>query len=325
SMSRDDVDRIVVQFNGEGNTDQVTAYMKNMVGSYTEPVADAAPAVAAPTPTQAAEDVMSILSTHYTAGVVISEVNPGWGQQTILTEVELNGDPLWKMSNLNYQGQNLATTDISTMEYVHVDVWSESGEAFNFFLLDAGSPEVSQAITPTAGGAWHSVDIPLADYDAVRELVRTNLVQLKWDGTVSLMYIGNLYFWKNPTAAGDTCDHTFVMNDTYDDTWDGGSVDILVNGTVVVSTNGPANGVANDTLAFDAASGDVITLGNWVPGSYPGEISWAMLDGEGTVIAYGDYGDVNFLGNEITAYCTPPPPPCPHTLVMNDQYNDTWD
>jgi len=39
SMSRDDVDRIVVQFNGEGNNDQVTAYMKNMVGSYTEPVA----------------------------------------------------------------------------------------------------------------------------------------------------------------------------------------------------------------------------------------------------------------------------------------------
>ena len=38
-MSRDDVDRIVVQFNGEGNNDQVVAYMKNMVGSYTEPVA----------------------------------------------------------------------------------------------------------------------------------------------------------------------------------------------------------------------------------------------------------------------------------------------
>ena len=36
SMARDDVDRIVVQFNGEGNNDAVTAYMKNMVGSYTE-------------------------------------------------------------------------------------------------------------------------------------------------------------------------------------------------------------------------------------------------------------------------------------------------
>ena len=38
SMARTDVDRIVVQFNGEGNTDSVTGYIKNVVGSYTEPV-----------------------------------------------------------------------------------------------------------------------------------------------------------------------------------------------------------------------------------------------------------------------------------------------
>ena len=323
SMSRDDVDRIVVQFNGEGNNDQVTAYMRNMVGSYTEPVADAAPAVAAPTPTQAAEDVMSILSTHYTAGVVINEVNPDWGQQTILTEVELNGDPLWKMSDLNYQGQNLATTDISTMEYVHVDVWSENGEAFNFFLLDAGSPEVSQAITPTAGGAWHSVDIPLADYDAVRELVRTNLVQLKWDGTVSLMYIGNLYFWKNPTAAGDTCDHTFVMNDSYGDSWNGSSVDILVNGVVVVEGAAAANAGVNtgstENLLFQAATGDVISLGNWVTGTYTTEVSWEILDNEGTSLASGNHG----ADASVDGYCTPPAE-CDHTFVMNDSYGDSW-
>ena len=45
SMSRDDVDRVVVQFNGEGNNDQVTAYMKNVVGSFTEPVATETTAV----------------------------------------------------------------------------------------------------------------------------------------------------------------------------------------------------------------------------------------------------------------------------------------
>ena len=56
------------------------------------------------------------------------------------------------------------------------------------------------------------------------------------------------------------------MNDQYDDTWDGASVDILVNGAVVASTTGPANGVADDTLAFDAASGDTIALGNWSSG-----------------------------------------------------------
>jgi hypothetical protein len=39
SMARDDVDRIVVQFNNEGNNDTVTGYIKNVLGSYTEPVA----------------------------------------------------------------------------------------------------------------------------------------------------------------------------------------------------------------------------------------------------------------------------------------------
>ena len=39
AMSRDDVDNIVVQFNSENNFDAVKAYIKNVVGSYTEPVA----------------------------------------------------------------------------------------------------------------------------------------------------------------------------------------------------------------------------------------------------------------------------------------------
>ena len=37
SMARDDVDNIVVQFNGENNYDKVYAYIKDVVGSYTEP------------------------------------------------------------------------------------------------------------------------------------------------------------------------------------------------------------------------------------------------------------------------------------------------
>jgi hypothetical protein len=123
------------------------------------------------------------------------------------------------------------------------------------------------------------------------------------------------------TVSGPPCTHTLVMNDQYNDTWDGASVDILVNGTVVASTTGPANGVADDTLTFDAASGDTIALGNWSSGSYDSEISWELLDGEGSSLGSGGFGD-GTAG--LTAYCTPPPP-CPHTLVMNDQYNDTWD
>ncbi|MDC0902734.1 DUF5011 domain-containing protein [bacterium] len=122
------------------------------------------------------------------------------------------------------------------------------------------------------------------------------------------------------TVSGPPCTHTLVMNDQYDDTWNGASVAILVNGTVVASTTGPAYGVADDTLTFDAASGDTIALGNWSSGSYDSEISWELLDGEGSSLGSGGFGD-GTAG--LTAYCTPPPP-CPHTLVMNDQYDDTW-
>ena len=110
------------------------------------------------------------------------------------------------------------------------------------------------------------------------------------------------------TVSGPLCTHTLVMNDQYDDTWNGASVDILVNGTVVASTSGPAYGVADDTKAFDAASGDSISLGNWVSGSYDSEISWAILDGAGTEIAAGVYegGTVAVSGN------------CPSCLTPTD-------
>ena len=89
---------------------------------------------------------------------------------------------------------------------------------------------------------------------------------------------------------GQTCSHTLVMYDAYDDTWNGASVDIVVNNNVVVNTTGPADGVTGDTLEFDAASGDTITLENWVSGSWDNEISWEILDGAGVVIASGSFG-----------------------------------
>ena len=118
---------------------------------------------------------------------------------------------------------------------------------------------------------------------------------------------------------GQTCSHTLVMYDAYDDTWNGASVDIVVNNNVVVNTTGPANGVTGDTLEFDAASGDTITLENWVSGDWDNEISWEILDGAGVIIESGSFGG----SANATAYCTPPPP-CSHTLVMYDAYDDTW-
>ena len=119
------------------------------------------------------------------------------------------------------------------------------------------------------------------------------------------------------------CDHTFVMNDSYGDGWNGSSVDILVDGIVVVAGATAADaGVttgSTENLVFQAATGAEITLSNWITGSWTGEVSWAILDNEGTSLASGSHGEIP----TTDGYCTPPPA-CEHTFVMNDSYGDGW-
>ena len=119
------------------------------------------------------------------------------------------------------------------------------------------------------------------------------------------------------------CDHTFVMNDSYGDGWNGSSVDILVDGIVVVAGATAADaGVttgSTENLVFQAATGAEITLSNWITGSWTVEVSWAILDNEGTSLASGSHGEIP----TTDGYCTPPPA-CEHTFVMNDSYGDGW-
>ena len=92
------------------------------------------------------------------------------------------------------------------------------------------------------------------------------------------------------------CTHSFNMYDIFGDGWNGATVDIMVNGAVVASSITLTNGL-NGTHNFNASSGDVITLSNWVSGTalglYDYEISWDITDGNGLTIASGVHGDVN--------------------------------
>ena len=114
------------------------------------------------------------------------------------------------------------------------------------------------------------------------------------------------------------CDHTFVMVDSYGDGWNGASVDILVDG-VVVAESAANSASANEELFFTASTNSDIALANWVSGSWDSEISWQLLDGVGTELAAGVFGD---LGAGV-GYC-PPPPTCDHTFVMDDSWGDGW-
>ena len=156
------------------------------------------PTVEAPTqPARVATDVISIYGSAYTkiSGV---NTNPGWGQSTTVTEVSIAGDNALQYANFNYQGTDWAgnTQNISGMEFLHVDIWTNNQKP-NVFVISAGAEKANPIATVT--GSWQSLDIPVAGITG--DL--TKVIQFKFDGgTGGTIYIDNLYFWKKAAAAG---------------------------------------------------------------------------------------------------------------------------
>ena len=106
--------------------------------------------------------------------------------------------------------------------------------------------------------------------------------------------------------AQTTCPHSFVMNDSYGDGWNGASVSIALDGEVV-ATASMANG-STETINFDATEGQTIELVGWVSGTYDNEISWSLYDGVNIQLSSGVWGG----GSESSiANCTIPSCPAP--------------
>jgi len=149
---------------------------------------------APPTPTEPEENVISIYSHTYT-DITGVNLNPNWGQATVTTEVDVEGEMVLRMAGLNYQG--IAWEDnaqnVSGKTYLHVDVWCSVETDIDISLIGAGENPVT--IT-TEAGAWKSIDIPLSDY-TVPNL--EEIIQMKFDdsgtGAAPTIYVANIYFY----------------------------------------------------------------------------------------------------------------------------------
>ncbi len=161
-----------------------------LIVSYPSPLINAAD------PTAASANVVSIFSNTYT-DVAGTNFNPNWGQSTSVSEISIGGNTIKKLENLNYQGNELATAlNVSTMQYLHIDVWTPNCTAFGISLIKLG-PTVEQEVvlTPNNTG-WNSFDIALSQYNPI---ILPAVSQIKYVGTPfgsSTVYFDNLYFWK---------------------------------------------------------------------------------------------------------------------------------
>ncbi len=156
------------------------------------------PTVAAPTPpARVAADVMNFYSSAYTE-IAGTNWNPGWGQATVATEILVAGNATRKMANLSYQGAEFAAAqNVSTMNTLHLDLWTPDCTSFKISLISAGL-ENAVTLTPTLSG-WNTFDIPLTSY-TVPNLAA--IIQFKFESVTpgKTVYLDNIYFWRNPAA-----------------------------------------------------------------------------------------------------------------------------
>jgi len=150
------------------------------------------PSTAAPTPTHSASNVIAVFSDAYTV-IPGTNLNPGWGQATVVTEVQIQSNNTLKYAGLNYQGIELGSSqNVSSMDFLHLDFWTSNSTALNIFLISPGPVEKAYTLTvPTSG--WTSLDIPISSFAPVN---LTDVIQLKFDGNGDI-FLDNIYFRKN--------------------------------------------------------------------------------------------------------------------------------
>ncbi len=175
----------LIQFKFDGNGD---IYLDNIY-FYKTGGSGTAPTTAAPTPAFNAANVISVFSNAYT-NIAGTDLNPNWGQATVVTQEQVAGNNTLVYSGLNYQGIQLGSNqNLSGMTSLHLDFWTANSTALKVFIISPGPIETPYTLTvPTSG--WSSVDIPLTAFAPVD---LTNVFQFKFEGNGKI-YLDNILF-----------------------------------------------------------------------------------------------------------------------------------
>ncbi|MFT3913966.1 MAG: Ig-like domain-containing protein [Anaeromyxobacteraceae bacterium] len=191
-----------------------TVYVDNVYfykGAAPPPPAE--PTAAAPTPTRAAADVISMFSDAYT-NVPVTTWRTDWsGASVVLAEVNVAGNATKKYSGLTFAGVQIPDAtriDASAMTNLHVDVWTPNATKFGVKLVNFGATTKEAIVKFDAAalpqGQWVSLDIPLSSFtgmtfEALGQLLWLDNADAGAGGDESgTFFVDNVYFWKAPTT-----------------------------------------------------------------------------------------------------------------------------
>ncbi len=165
------------------------------------------PSTAAPVPTKAAANVVSMYSNTYTNRSP-DTWSAGWDQADVADTV-IQGNNTKKYTNLVFAGiefTNPATNmiDATNAQFFHVDIWTPNATNFKVKLVDfgangtyGGGDDKEHELTCTTPGlsTWVSYDLALSDFTNLT--TRAHLAQLLFISSGSTVYVDNVYFWAN--------------------------------------------------------------------------------------------------------------------------------
>lgn len=170
------------------------------------------PLTAAPDPTIPDSLVISMFSDVYT-DVAVDTWQTVWSSAA-LNEIEINGNPTKKYSQLDFVGIETVGAnliDASNMTNFHLDFWSHNITEFRIKLVDFGADgafeggddsEHQITFTPTALEEWVSFDIPMSDFTGLTSsghIAQLILSCLPVGGGVA--YIDNVYYSRPPIVS----------------------------------------------------------------------------------------------------------------------------
>ena len=178
-----------------------------------EPVA-MAPSMAAPAPSHAAENVISLFSDAYT-DVTVDTYRTDWSAGALL-DTMIADNAVKRYSGLDFVGIETVANqlDITDMTHVHIDVWSSDFTQFSMKLVDFGpdgafsnaedkdDTEHQVDFMEPNKGEWVSYDIPLSDFTNLT--TKTKLSQYILVGRpigATTIFIDNFYFYTNNPVA----------------------------------------------------------------------------------------------------------------------------
>ena len=194
---------------GYGITNEAEAkyYIDNIdFATPKEVVVASAPTTIPAVPTYEESEVISIFSDAYTSPEGIN-LNPNWGQSTVVTEETIADNTVLKYENLNYQGTEInPAIDISGKTKLHLDYFTGDATTLKFFLIspDSNGDNVNEEKAyeldvTTNPGEWNSIDIDLSHFSDVVDL--SDIFQLKVEGN-GTVYFDNIFFFGGGAQSG---------------------------------------------------------------------------------------------------------------------------